>query len=192
MYLYKINKYFELWNSTLIFFKFKKIDIIDETFKEINKQLKQLKSFNTFDYIKELETQLNDLNEQKNIIDYSDILNIINDENLINEYLEKSKLFEEENKTFKEIKAIENLKLEISNKLKIVLELKDKVEKYNSYFSFLDFIKMIKNDINKKYFIPYKICLSLLEDEINKPVDFFKSYKDNFLLEDDKDEVNKW
>ena len=71
------------------------------------------------------------------------------------------------------------------------MKLKDKAEKYNSYFSFLDFIKIIKNDMNKKTFDPYKICLSLLEDEINKPVDFFKSYKDNFLLEDDKDEVNK-
>ena len=118
------------YETPLLFFsQTKKFDIIDQTVKEINNQLKQLRMYNTFDYNKKLESQLNDLNKQKNIIDNSAILNSINDENLINKYLNNSKLFDEEKKTFKEIKVMENLKLEISNKLKKVLELKDKVEK---------------------------------------------------------------
>jgi di/tripeptidase len=48
----------------LFFFKNTKFGIIEETVKEINKELKKLKSIKTFDYEKELESQLNNPNEK--------------------------------------------------------------------------------------------------------------------------------
>jgi hypothetical protein len=102
------------------------------------------------------------------------------------------KLFNEENQLFTQIKEMKNLKSEISKKLEQVLELKEQAAKCNSYFSFLDFIKMFKKENNNRIkdinaFEPYKICKSYLTLELNKPVDFFKDDRDNFiaLLVDD-------
>ena len=100
----------------LFFFKNTKFGIIDETVNEINKELKKLKSIKTFDYDKELESQLNNLNQMKNEIDNNGILNIINNNILINQYNEKLKLFNEENQLFTQIKEMKNLKSEISKK----------------------------------------------------------------------------
>ena len=116
----------------LFFFKNTKFGVIDETVKEINKELKKLKSIKTFDYEKELESQLNNLNQMKNEIDSNGILNIINNNNLINQYNEKLKLFNEENQLFTQIKEMKNLKSEISKKLEQVLELKKQAANYNS------------------------------------------------------------
>jgi predicted DNA-binding protein YlxM (UPF0122 family) len=68
----------------------------------------------------------------KNEIDSNGILNIINNNNLINQYNEKLKLFNEENQLFTQIKEMKNLKSEISKKLEQVLELKKQAANYNS------------------------------------------------------------
>ena len=168
--------------TPLLFFSHsKKFEIIDKTIIEINKQLKQLKNYKTIDFNKEFESQFNNLKNQKASIDKNDILNNIDDENLINQYLEKSKLFDEENKIFTRIKNLEQLKLEITEKLEEVLKLKNYASKYNSYFSFLDFIKMYKKETKKSEFEPYNICKFYLADELNNPVDFFKDDKENFI-----------
>ena len=154
--------------TPLLFFSHsKKFEIIDKTIIEISKQLKQLKNYKTIDFNKEFESQLNNLKTQKAFIDKNDILNNIDDENLINQYLEKSKLFDEENKIFTRIKNLEQLKLEITEKLEEVLKLKNYASKYNSYFSFLDFIKMYKKETKKSEFEPYNICKFYLADELN-------------------------
>ena len=163
----------------LLFFEnLTNFEIVDKTFEEIDEKLKLFENFNT---IEKLESEINNLNELKNMIDNDGILNIIKSEYLINEYNKKSKLFEEEKKIFAQLKEMENLKSEISKKIEKVLELKEFVTKNNSYFSFLDFVKMFKNENRKNEFDPYKICKFYLAEDLNKSVDFSKDESDNSI-----------
>ena len=163
----------------LLFFEnLTNFEIVDKTFEEIDEKLKLFENFNT---IEKLESEINNLNELKNMIDNDGILNIIKSEYLINEYNKKSKLFEEEKKIFAQLKEMENLKSEISKKIEKVLELKEFVTKNNSYFSFLDFVKMFKKEMKKDEFDPYKICKFYLAEDLNKSVDFSKDESDNSI-----------
>ena len=163
----------------LLFFEnLTNFEIVDKTFEEIDEKLKLFENFNT---IEKLESEINNLNELKNMIDNDGILNIIKSEYLINEYNKKSKLFEEEKKIFAQLKEMENLKSEISKKIEKVLELKEFVTKNNSYFSFLDFVKMFKKEMKKDEFDPYEICKFYLAEDLNKSVDFSKDESDNSI-----------